>query len=243
MGHETKHLIRVLIVDDQRLIRDGLHYLIDSQNDMQVVGEADTGETGIVATLEMHPDIVLMDVQMPGKGGLDATRRITAAMPGVKILLLTTFDMVEYVYDGIRAGAVGYLLKDIDAAELMDSIRAVYRGQALYRTGAAAEALARAVKEPTGGQVRMTSSSGTTSEEPATATDGGCEGSLVDGLTEREREVLQEMAWGRRNDEIARKLHISEGTVKTHVHRILQKFGVDDRTQAVVLALRRGMVQ
>ncbi|WP_436664123.1 response regulator [Alicyclobacillus acidoterrestris] len=228
-----------LIVDDQRLIREGLHYLIDAQPDMQVTGEADNGDAAVREALQTRPDVILMDVQMPGTDGLTATRRIIEAIPDTKILLLTTFDVVEYVYDGIRAGAVGYLLKDADAAELMDSIRAVYRGEALYRTAAAGEALARAIKNQT--EIKTTVAQAPASQpNQSKALDNP---SAADELTERELEVLQEMAWGLRNDEIARKLHISEGTVKTHVHRILQKFEVDDRTQAVVFALRRGIVQ
>lgn len=232
--------IRVMLVDDQRLIRDGLRYVIDAQPDMQVVGEADNGSTALDVASQNHPDVVLMDVQMPDGDGLTATRRMKEALPAVKVLLLTTFDVVEYVYDGIRAGAVGYLLKDADAIELMESIRAVYRGEALYRTAAAAEALARAVTEPIPAAEHADGGAAATANP---AFIGGQGETLIEDLTGRELEVLQEMAWGLRNDEIATKLHISEGTVKTHVHRILQKFGVDDRTQAVVIALRRKIVQ
>ncbi|GEO27330.1 putative transcriptional regulatory protein YxjL [Alicyclobacillus acidoterrestris] len=239
MKDDSKQRIGVLIVDDQRLIREGLHYLIDAQTDMHVTGEANNGDAAVREALQTRPDVILMDVQMPDSDGLTATRRIIEAMPDTKILLLTTFDVVEYVYDGIRAGAVGYLLKDADAAELMDSIRAVYRGEALYRTAAAGEALARAVKNQTEEKTPVTQPPASQPNQSKTLDTP----SAADELTERELEVLQEMAWGLRNDEIARKLHISEGTVKTHVHRILQKFNVDDRTQAVVFALRRGIVQ
>ncbi|MCL6599240.1 MAG: response regulator transcription factor [Alicyclobacillus macrosporangiidus] len=229
--------IRVLIADDQRLIRDGLRYIIEAQPDMEVVGETDRGESAVALALKERPDVVLMDIQMPGEDGLWATGEIVRQLPQTKVLLLTTFDVPEYVYDGIRAGAVGYLLKDEDAGALMDAIRAVHRGHALYRTGAAAEVLGRIVRSP--------------HEEPASREGEEMEhlgehreiGDIAEPLTDRELEVLQEMAWGLRNDEIARKLCISEGTVKTHVHRILQKLGVEDRTQAVVIALRRGIVR
>jgi DNA-binding NarL/FixJ family response regulator len=229
--------IRVLIADDQRLIRDGLRYIIDAQPDMEVVGEADRGESAVSLALTERPDVVLMDIQMPGADGLWATGEIVRQLPRTKVLLLTTFDVPEYVHDGIRAGAVGYLLKDEDAGALMDAIRAVHRGHALYRTEAAADVLGRIVRGAHG--------------DPGARDGDGAErlgecgetGDMAEPLTDREREVLQEMAWGLRNDEIARKLCISEGTVKTHVHRILQKLGVEDRTQAVVIALRRGIVR
>lgn len=239
MSTVEKPTIRVMLADDQGLIRDGLRYLIDDQKDMQVIGEAENGEAAVEAALATQPDVVLMDIQMPGGDGLTATRQIVRALPGVKVLLLTTFDDSEYVYDGIRAGAIGYLLKDAETAELIDSIRAAYRGQALYRTDAAAEALSRVV-QTSQDEYRMDH---VVSPSENKIIKAGKEAELLLGeLTYRELEVLQEMARGLRNDEIARNLFVTEGTVKTHVHRILQKFGVDDRTQAVILALRRGIV-
>ncbi|WP_067621447.1 response regulator [Alicyclobacillus acidiphilus] len=232
--------IQVMLVDDQRLIRDGLRYIIDTQPDMRVSGEAENGLAAFELALATKPDVILMDIQMPGGDGLTATSKILAALPDTKILLLTTFDVVDYVYDGIRAGAVGYLLKDADAMDLLDSIRAVCRGEALYRTPAASEALSKALKAaPSDAPASLRKTQAMEDariEQPEDVAP-------FEELTGRELEVLQEMAWGLRNDEIAAKLSISEGTVKTHVHRILQKFGVDDRTQAVVFALRRGMVR
>ncbi|MDQ0191381.1 response regulator [Alicyclobacillus cycloheptanicus] len=242
--------IRVLLVDDQRLIREGLRYLIDAEPDLCVCGEADNGEAAVEAALAAQPDVILMDIQMPNGDGLTATRRIVQALPNAKVLLLTTFDVADYVYDGIRAGAVGYLLKDVEADELMACIRAVYRGQALYRTAAAAAALARAILQKPRDAATSAAPEPPTPMPPApislapeSPTQAPVSQVGLDPLTDRELEVLQEMAWGLRNDQIAQKLHISEGTVKTHVHRILQKFGVEDRTQAVVLALRHGIVQ
>jgi len=183
------------------------------------------------------PHVVLMDVQMPEQSGIEATREILRENPNVKVVILTTFDVQEYVYDGIRAGAVGYLLKDADTNDLLDGIRAAYRGEAFYRTEAASAALAKLVHI----DVRKSQVA-----EPLEATRGedlNMGRNLSEPLTERELEVLQQMAYGLRNEQIAAVLNISLGTVKTHVHRILQKFGVDDRTQAVVSAIRQHLVR
>lgn len=216
-------MIKVLLADDQTMIRQGLGYIIKIQKDMQLVGEAADGDEAVRLTLDAKPDVVLMDVQMPGRSGIEATREIIRRMPEVKVVILTTFEVQDYVFDGIRAGAVGYLLKDADAEMMLESIRAAYRGEAVYRTGMAADALARALaSEMQDHQAKI---------------------KLLEPLTEREQEVLQQMSYGLRNDQIAEALHITEGTVKTHIHRILQKFGAEDRTQLVVMALRGGLVK
>ncbi|OPA73395.1 DNA-binding response regulator [Paenibacillus selenitireducens] len=217
--------IRVAIADDQHLIRNGLQYIINGQIDMNVVGEAENGREVVRLAEQLSPDVILMDVQMPVCNGIEATREILAISPKCKIVILTTFDLEEYVYDGIRAGAVGYLLKDAKPSELIDAIRAAYRGEAIFRTAAAAKAISQAVQ------------SSNTLPERAAANDA-----MVEGFTARELEVLQQMAYGLRNEEIAAKLYISEHTVKTHVHRILQKMGVEDRTQAVVFGIRNRIV-
>ncbi|MGE5662227.1 MAG: response regulator [Ignavibacteriales bacterium] len=218
--------IRIVLADDQPIIRQGLRYIIDSQPDMEVVGEASDGETAVKTILNSNPDIVLMDIQMPNGSGIEATRAVLKSLSTVKVVLLTTFDVQEYVFDGIRAGAVGYLLKDTDTKELLDGIRWVHQGQAIYRTATASRALAEIL------------SNGKNNE---------CDGEkcldIPEPLTEREIDVLQQMAYGRRNSEISEILHISLGTVKTHVHRIIQKLGVEERTQAVVLAIREGIVK
>lgn len=218
--------IRILLAEDQAIIRQGLRYILDAQADMQVVGEAGDGESAVQICLRLQPDLVLMDIRMPGMDGIEATRSILAALPETKIVLLTTFDIREYVYDGIRAGAVGYILKDAPTQELLEAIRSAYQGGVIYRSAASSQALAQAIQD--GGRIA-------TADEQTQA--------LLESLTERELEVLQHMAYGRRNGEIAGLLSVSEGTVKTHVHRILQKFGVEDRTQAVVIALRRHLVR
>jgi len=220
--------IKVLLADDQTMIRQGFGYIIGLQADMQLVGEASDGQEAVELAEQFRPDVVLMDVQMPRKSGIEATAEIASRWPATKIVILTTFDDQDYIYQGIRSGAVGYLLKDEEAESMLNAIRAAYRGEAVYKTGLAAQALSR-----------MTAAFG--SSPPGAG--GGSSGISSELLTDRERQILQEMSYGLRNDEIARKLVITEGTVKSHVHRILQKFGCEDRTQAVVAALRSGMVR
>ncbi|WP_425450730.1 response regulator [Tumebacillus permanentifrigoris] len=233
--------IRVVLVDDQKMIRQGFGYVINVQPDMQVVGEAENGEEAVRVVLEQRPDVVLMDVQMPKKTGIEATREIVAELPQTKVVILTTFDVHEYVFEGIRAGAVGYLLKDSDAQEMLDVVRAANRGEAIYRTATAAQALGQMLAAQPAQSAPAEPSAGSPTVNPHRLATTDFQ--LLEPLTERERDVLQQMAYGLRNDAIAQKLSISEGTVKTHVHRILQKFAVEDRTQAVVQALRNGIVQ
>lgn len=225
---ETKQQekIRVVLVDDQTMIRQGLGYVIQMQPDMEVIGEASDGDEAVKLVGELTPDVVLMDVQMPNKSGIDATREIMLLKPTLKVLILTTFDNHNYVVDGIRAGAVGYMLKDADSQEMLDLIRRAYQGEALFHTVTAAKALAEVLQ-----------SQRALPENSQAATI------LLDDLTDRELDVLQQIAYGFRNDQIAQNLFISEGTVKTHVHRILQKMGVEDRTQAVAMALRHQLVK
>lgn len=221
--NDTKK-IRVVLVDDQTMIRQGLGYVIQMQPDMEVIGEAADGEEAVEVVKRVCPDVVLMDVQMPNVSGIEATRMILSHQPNVKVLILTTFDVKNYVVEGIRAGAVGYMLKDADSQEMLELIRGAYNGAALFHTETAAKALAEVLKDQ--------------SKPPQPVRSL----SLLEELTDRERDVLQQLTYGYRNDQIARNLFISEGTVKTHVHRILQKMGVDDRTQAVSLALRHKLV-
>jgi DNA-binding NarL/FixJ family response regulator len=220
-----KNLIRVAIADDQRLIRHGLSYIINAQEDMEIVGEAANGHEAVYLIKRTVPDVVLMDVQMPECSGIDATREILSIYPDIKVVILTTFELEEYVYDGIRSGAVGYLLKDATPDELIDVVRAAYRGEAIFRTAIAAKVIEKAFK-PMDPAFNI--------KIPKIQ--------MLEMFTERELEVLQQMAYGWRNEEVANILHISESTVKTHVHRILQKIGAEDRTQAVVYAIRNGIV-
>jgi DNA-binding NarL/FixJ family response regulator len=231
----TDQVIRIVLADDQPIILEGLKYIINMQEDMQIVGDASDGDEALQVILDLKPNIVLMDIQMPKLKGIEVTKRVLERLPDTKVILLTTFDFQEYVYDGIRAGAVGYLLKDTDTKELLEGIRGVYAGEAVYRSSTASKAVAQVINE-----------SENTCREDAIAKNPKCLEELKDvyePLTDREIDVLQQMAYGRKNNEIANILNISQGTVKTHVHRIIQKLGVDERTQAVVFAIRQGIVK
>ncbi|TQJ32004.1 response regulator transcription factor [Microbacterium sp. SLBN-146] len=211
--------IRVLLVDDQHLIRLGFRLVLDAEPDIEVIGEAADGRDAISETARLDPDVILMDVRMPVMDGITATERIVATHPGVRILILTTFDLDEYAFAALRAGASGFLLKDAQRAELVGAVRAVHGGDA-----ALAPRVTRRLIELVGpGAV------------PATPLPGS------DALTDRERDVFRAIADGRTNSEIARDLFLSESTVKTHVGRVLTKIGARDRVHAVILAHRHGM--
>jgi DNA-binding NarL/FixJ family response regulator len=216
--------IRIFIVDDQSIICDGLRYIVDRQEDMMVVGTAGTVADALHDIGQRLIDVLLLDIRLPDGTGLDIARAMQKRDMVPKTLLLTTFDVDLYVLEALRAGAMGYVLKDLPTDELLQTIRAVYRGEAMYRTQAASWALAQVV-QPT-----------LPESDPVTADD-------LELLTDREQQVLQHMSYGERNGEIARALYLSEGTVKTHVHSILQKLQVSDRTQAVVWAFRHGLVR
>lgn len=215
-------LIRVLIVDDQRLMRDGLRTLIELETDLDIAGEAADGLEAITAYRDLGPDIVLMDVRMPNLNGVEATRRIKADWAEANILILTTFDDDEYIFEGLRAGASGYLLKDVSGKELADAIRIVANGGTLIAPSVARKVVAEFA--------RLKPAS------PATAE------SLPEPLSEREIEILQVLAQGRTNKEIAEHLHLAEGTVKNYVTSILQKIGARDRTQAALRAKELGVL-
>jgi len=217
-------MIRVLLADDQALVRTGFRMILDNAEDMEVVGEADDGQQAITKTLELHPDVVLMDVRMPDIDGVEATRRICAddTTGDTHVLILTTFDLDEYVYAAVRAGASGFLLKDALAADLLSAVRVVARGDAVVAPTVTRRLLARYV-----------------GKGPAHRTQAAS----LDALTDREREVLTLVAGGLANAEIASRLYLGEGTVKTHVHRILAKLALRDRVQAVVYAYESGLVR
>ena len=213
--------VRVVLADDQALVRTGFRMILDETDDIAVVGEAGDGAAAVELASRIEPDLVLMDVRMPGVDGIEATRRIRALPAPPKVLILTTFDLDEYVYAGLRAGASGFLLKDTLAAELISAVRVVTSGEAV-----AAPSVTR----------RLISHFLTTMPAEPNRSD------RLGALTNREREVLTLIARGRSNAEIALELHLSEGTVKTHIGRILAKLGLRDRVQAVILGYECGLV-
>jgi DNA-binding NarL/FixJ family response regulator len=216
-------VIRILLADDQTLVRAGFRALIDSEADLQVVGEATDGAEAVALTATLGPDIVLMDIQMPVLDGIAATRLIASddALRGTKIVILTTFETDEYVFDGLRAGASGFLVKDTEPAELLHAIRVVAAGDAL---------LAPSVTR------RLIS-------EFATGTPSPRRSARLDALTEREVEVMALVATGLTNDEIAERLFVSPATAKTHVSRVMNKLDARDRAQVVVMAYESGLVK
>jgi DNA-binding NarL/FixJ family response regulator len=213
--------IRVVVADDQGMVRSGFSVLLNAQPDIEVIAEAVNGEEAIARAAELHPDVILMDVRMPVLDGLQATRVITAMADAPKVLVLTTFDLDDYVYEALRSGASGFLLKDASAGELAEAVRLVAAGDALLSPGVTRRLIAEFA--------RMGAPRSPGREQ-------------LDGLTERESEVLALVARGMSNAEIAGYLVVAEQTVKTHVSRILMKLGLRDRTQAVVLAYETGLV-
>jgi DNA-binding NarL/FixJ family response regulator len=214
--------IRVVIADDQGMVRSGFTTLLNSEPDIEVIGEAVNGQEAIARAAQLRPDVLLMDVRMPVLDGLQATREITAVPGAPRVLILTTFDLDDYVYQALRWGASGFLLKDASAQELADAVRIVAAGDALLAPGVTRRLIAEFA--------RMGAPRGPSRDS-------------LDGLTERECEVLALVARGLSNAEIAGRLVVAEQTIKTHVSRILMKLGLRDRTQAVVLAYETGLVQ
>ena len=215
--------IRVLLVDDQSLFRAAIRVMIAVHPDMEVVGEAGTGVEAVAAADQVHPDVVLMDIRMPVLDGVEATRRITASDSSAKVLVLTTFDLDEYVFAALQAGASGFLLKDAGPTELLAALRAVHDGEAVMAPSATRRLLDHVVprlpNNPEGPNPRL------------------------DVLTDREREVLVEIAAGATNAEIAAKLYMAEGTVKTHITRLLSKLQCRDRVGLVLFAYETGLVR
>ncbi|HEY8472924.1 MAG TPA: response regulator transcription factor [Natronosporangium sp.] len=221
---EQQPPIRVLIADDQALVRDGFAMILSAQPDLTVVGEAADGAEAIRAARDLHPDVVIMDIRMPNVDGIEATATITRET-GAKVLVLTTFDLDEYVYDALRAGASGFLLKDMRRGELVEAVRVVAAGEALLAPTVTRRLIADVV--------------GRKGPAPARTTPDPRLGSL----TARETDTLRLVARGLSNAEIAAELFVTEHTVKTHVSNLLSKLGLRDRVQAVVLAYESGLVQ
>jgi DNA-binding NarL/FixJ family response regulator len=214
--------VRVVIADDQALVRGGFRMILDARDDMEVVGEASDGREAIALVEELEPDVVLMDVRMPDVDGIEATQRIVASGSSARIVILTTYDADEYVFAALRAGASGFVLKDVRPSELVEGIRIVARGDALLAPSVTRRLLDRFA--------------GTLPETAAAPPDLG-------ELTDRELEVLRLVALALSNAEIAARLVLTEATVKTHVSSVLRKLGLRDRVQAVVLAYDHGLVR
>ncbi|MEW2073785.1 response regulator [Streptomyces sp. NPDC012403] len=216
-------MIRVLIADDQQMVRQGFTVLLNTQPDIEVVGQAVNGVDAVAQVAELAPDVVLMDIRMPELGGIEATALITDATPDIKVLVLTTFDLDEYVYEALRAGASGFLLKDASADQLAEAVRVVAAGDALLAPGITRRLIAEFSRLDARPRSPLKQ--------------------RVGDLTERETEVLALIAQGLSNAEIAVRLVVAEQTVKTHVGRILVKLGLRDRTQAAVFAYESGLVR
>jgi len=212
--------IKVLLVDDHTLLRQGLRKLLELEPNLEVVGEAENGKEAILKTQELHPDVVLLDINMPGMNGVEATSLLKKFNPELKIIILTIHKDDEYVFEAIKAGASGYLLKDVDTQELVRAVEAAFRGESTVDPAIAARLF----------------------KEFSRISKGGGE-SAQDSLTEREKEILRLLVQGLSNRDIAENLFISEKTVKNHISNIFRKLEVNDRTQAVVKALKLGMVK
>ena len=207
--------IRILLAEDQTLMRQGLKTILELESGFEVTGEAEDGKAAVKLALQLRPDIILMDVQMPQLNGVEATAAICRSWPEARIIILTTFDRDDYVFQGVRAGAVGYLLKDLPSPKLIETIRRVQAGEVFIQPEIASRTLRAALHSP---------------------------GDLIEPLSEREREVLVMLAQGIPNKEIADKLHLAEGTVKNHVSNILGKLQAQNRTEAADIARRRGLI-
>jgi DNA-binding NarL/FixJ family response regulator len=215
--------IRILIVDDQRILRESLRTLLELENDLAVVAEAEDGQVAIEQYEALQPDVVLMDIRMPRLDGVEATRRLLQRWPAARVIILTTFDDDAYVFDGLRAGALGYLLKDVSGQELADAIRKVAGGGALIEPSVARKVLAEFA--------RLAPPARPAAEH------------LPEPLSEREQEILHLLALGANNRQIASQLFLAEGTVKNYVSTILAKLGVQDRTQAALRARELGLMK
>ncbi len=210
--------MKILLCDDQAVIRDGMEMLLQLEKDFQIVGSAQDGAEAVELAAKKQPDLILMDLKMPGMNGIEATREIRKKFPHIKILVLTTYDDDEWVFDAIRAGASGYLLKDTPRQKIVEAIRGTVDGKSFVDPAVAGKLLNQVANNQT---------------QPASI--------LEDKLTERELDVLRLLAKGMTNAEIAARLHLSDGTVRNHVSAILEKLGVSDRTQAAVIAIQHGL--
>jgi DNA-binding NarL/FixJ family response regulator len=215
-------MIRVVVADDQALVRGGFRLILQTQPDIEVVGEAADGREAVASAQELRPDVILMDIRMPGMDGLEATRRLMTTRNPPRVLILTTFDLDEYVYDALRVGASGFLLKDVRPEQLADAVRAVATGDTLLAPAITRRLVEQYLRRP----------------PPGSRTPTG-----LAALTDRELDVLRLVARGRSNQQIAGTLFLGESTVKTHLTHLFAKLGLRDRAQAVVLAYESGLIQ
>jgi DNA-binding NarL/FixJ family response regulator len=232
--------IRTIIIDDQPLIREGLSIILDAQDDIEIVGQGANGQEAIRLADRLCPDVILMDIKMPHVNGIQATRKIKSAHPEMYILILTTYSQDELVFDGIRAGASGYLLKDITRQELAEAVRGAARGEAQIDPSVASQVLTEFKRMAN--VLKRRSPRETDESEPSKAAQALQDVPPIEALTPREETILQLMTEGLTNAGIANRLHLSEGTVKNYVSEILAKLQANDRTHAVVLAIRRGLL-
>lgn len=229
-------MIRVLLVDDQTLIRQGIQTLLELEDDLEVVGAAANGQEALAAAERARPDVVLMDIRMPLMDGVAATRELLRRLPATGVIILTTFDDDEYVFEGLKAGARGYMLKDADSSEIVAAVRAVAAGEALIQPSIARKVVAEFSRLAAGERAEGAGRRSEAGRPPAPPA------ALAEPLTEREHEVLRGLAAGLANKEIADRLVITEGTVKNHVSNLLAKLDVHSRTQAVIRARELGLV-
>ena len=218
-------MIRIMLVDDQALLRVGFRMVLEAEDDFSVIAEATDGAQAIALAETLRPQVILMDVRMPGLDGIEATRQIMVAQPDIRIIILTTFDLDEYAFGGLRAGASGFLLKNAEPGELITAIRTVVSGEA-----SVSPRVTRRLLDLFGTQL------------PLVDAENGCAAQALAALTERETEVFLAIAEGLSNPELGERFFLSESTVKTHVGRILHKLGLRDRVQAVILAYEQGLV-
>ncbi len=233
-GRIMTNKIRVLLADDQDIIRTGLTIILNHQPDLEVIGQAADGTEAVDLAKQLRPDVILMDIKMPRLNGIQATRQIMAELPRTQIIILTTYDTDDWVFDGIRAGAVGYLLKDTSSDNLAEAVRGAMRGESQMDPTVARKVLREFQ--------HVTAPHRPTAEPPGHPAASAPEDEPLEKLTDREEEILKLLAAGLSNKEIAQKLSLSEGTVKNHISAILAKLHANDRTQAVLTALKRGLV-
>ncbi|GAB4580543.1 MAG: response regulator transcription factor [Anaerolineales bacterium] len=226
--------ITLLLVDDQRLMRDGLRTILELEDDFHVVGEAENGQEALTAYEKLTPDVVLMDIRMPVMDGVEAMRQMRGRWPEAKVIILTTFDDDAYVFEGLRAGALGYLLKDVSGEELADAIRTVAKGGALIDPSVTRKVVAEFA--------RLTNSARGTVPPVERQSSRPGTGPLIEPLSDREQEILRLLAEGLTNREIAHRLYLAEGTVKNYISSILMKIDARDRTQAALRARELGLI-